>query len=279
MSPKSSSILLLFCSKKIIKLLQIQCSITEELLSPTTKNLKWRIRISMVKWRLTTVVLSHPSLLSVRKVIKVEPLAVKPLAVLRQTSTWLRLCEAFSHNYDLLAGQTRPGCASLHPIEYCPFKNYFADYFCAVALRHSHFPSFSVPKLQPVTVGNLCFEHMWARSHVGQVMWCQSGVIQAAGPSINPPLLGRRERPLSPRSSSWMKHSALPTNRLCLCWGRHTSYLTLCKSHISCVVMDISSDIAAPTLTRCNNGNVVALARWLLQVLSRTFKSTRPRAK
>lgn len=65
-----------------------------------------------------------------------------------------------------------------------------------------------------------------------------------------------------------MKHSALPSSRLwcvwtCLSTSRHAS-------HISRVVMDISSDIAGQSLTRCNIGDVVGQACWLLQVLSHT---------
>lgn len=72
-----------------------------------------------------------------------------------------------------------------------------------------------------------------------------------------------------------MKHSALLSSRLwcvwtCLSTSGHAPYLTSCTSHISRVVMDISSDIAGQSLRRCNNSDVVGQACWLLQVLSHT---------
>lgn len=87
-------------------------SVTDELLShKTAKMVNWFTRNAALKPdSLEKRSLGHGNIsgkikvnnsstfTSFRKVLKVEPLAVKRLAALRQTSSWLRLCKAFSHN-------------------------------------------------------------------------------------------------------------------------------------------------------------------------------------
>lgn len=87
-------------------------SITDELLShKTAKMMQWFTRNAALKQEfLEKRSLGHGNIsgkikvnnrstfTSFRKVLKVESLAVKRLAALRQTSSWLHLCKAFSHN-------------------------------------------------------------------------------------------------------------------------------------------------------------------------------------
>lgn len=81
-----------------------------------------------------------------------------------------------------------------------------------------------------------------------------------------PSFIRKREGALSPRSCSWMRHSALPSSSSAVCGRVCAEAGTL---HIWLLTLAALSR-GSQTLTRCNNSNVVGLACWLLQVLSHT---------